>query len=146
MDDRSQQLMELDDNEANALAERALESEYVDRLETFLVDERGVDVPTEDTRAFERSDGLQVVSVSADSSVEDRPAVAMTVHFEDGDVVQATTERHDPVAEGTVELAFPSELAPDPEAAVTDILEPDGQSVTVTVDEVDDVTVYLITL
>ena len=142
-----QRLTELDGDEADALAERAVESEYFDRLEAHLADEHDVTVPTENARAFQRADGVRAVSFEGEEDETDderRPAVAVTVHFDDGAVVQATAERRGPEVDGTVELGFPAELAPAPEAAVTDLLEADGQSVTVTVDESGDVTTYTI--
>lgn len=148
MEEQSQRLTELEGDEADALAEKALQSEYVTRLEAYLDDEHGESVPTENGQAFERADGVRAVSFATETNAADgepRPDVAITVHFDDGDVVQATAERHDTAA-GTVDLVFPSEIAPRPEAAVTDILEPDGQSVTVTVDESDEITVYSVEL
>ncbi|WP_121744314.1 hypothetical protein [Natronorubrum halophilum] len=145
MDDRSRHLTELDGDEADALAETALETEYVARLKTYLADEYGTDLPTENSRAFERGDGIRAVSVSDSPDAETWPDVAITVHFDDGDVVQATAERHD-TADGTVDLIFPAESAPRPEAAVNDIIESEGQTVTVTVDESEDITVYSIEL
>lgn len=146
VENQSQRLTELDGDEADALAERALETEYVSRLEGYLADEHDETVPTENGRAYERSDGVRAVSFADGTDATDGdagPDIAITVHVDDGDVVQATAERHDS-ADGTVDLVFPSEIAPRPEAAVNDILEPNGQSVMVTVDESDDITVYSI--
>ncbi|SDK38689.1 hypothetical protein [Natronorubrum texcoconense] len=148
MDDQSQQLTALPDDEADALAENALETEYVGRLEAYLADEHDESMPTENVQAFERADGVRAVSFAAETDAADgtpRPDVAITIHFDDGEVVQATAERHD-TDDGTVDLVFPAEIAPRPEAAVNDILQPDGQSVEVTVDESDEITVYSIAL
>ncbi|WP_436346545.1 hypothetical protein [Natronorubrum sp. FCH18a] len=144
MDDQSQQLVELSGDDANALAKRALESEYVVRLEEYL-DERGEAVPTEDGRAFERGDGVRAVTFAPETDGEARPPVAITVHFDGDSVAQATAEHHDS-DDGTVDLVFPTEIAPRPEAAVNDILRPDGKSVEVTVDESDEITVYTVAL
>ena len=144
MDERAQQLTKLDDEDAARLAETALETEYVARLVDYLADEHGLEVPTEDARAFERGDGIRAVSFERGTGVEGRPATAVTVHVDDGAVVQAAAERRGPDVDGTVAMHFPTELAPDPEAAVRDLLEPRGQSVAVTVDETDDVATYTI--
>ncbi|QSX00823.1 hypothetical protein [Haloterrigena alkaliphila] len=143
MDEQARQPTALDDEEGARLAKLALETEYVARLEAYLADEHDETVATDEPRAFELDDGVRAVTVSDGTDDGPRPDVAITVHVDDGDVVQATAERHD-VPDATVELAFPTELAPGPEAAVTDILRPTGQSVAVTVDEGADVTTYTI--
>ncbi|WP_440772117.1 hypothetical protein [Natronorubrum sp. DTA28] len=146
MDDQSQ-LTELTGEEAETLAAKALETEYVGRLEAYLADEHDESVPTESVQAFERADGVRAVSFAAEADAADgtpRPDVAITIHVDDGGVVQATAERHD-TEDGTVDLVFPAEIAPKPEAAVNDLLEP-GESVEVTVDEGDEITRYTIAL
>ncbi|ELY55833.1 hypothetical protein [Natronolimnohabitans innermongolicus] len=151
MDDH-QRLTALSDAEADALAEAALESESVERLETYLEESYDASLPSENRRAFERDDGVRAVTFESDPEPESatRPALAVTVHFEDESVVRATAERHGPDVDGTVELVFPSALAPRPEAAVRDIVNPDGGDdeleVEVTVDESDAVTSYTIEL
>ncbi|MDQ2050877.1 hypothetical protein RBH26_10315 [Natronolimnohabitans sp. A-GB9] len=145
MDDHPR-LTEIDDEKADALADIALESEYVTRLEAYLEAEYGETVPTDTVRAFERDDGVRAVSFEAESepATTERPPVAITVHLEEKSVVQATAERRGDDVDGTVELIFPTETAPRPEAAVRDIFRPEGQSVDVTVDESDEITRYTI--
>ncbi len=148
MDDQSK-LTELTGEEADTLAAKALETEYFGRLEAYLADEHGESVPTDGPSAFERGDGVRAVSFADEPDAaagETRPDLAVTIHFGDEEVVQATAERHD-ADDGTVEFVFPTELAPRPEAAVNDLLEPEGQEVTVTVDEsADEITAYSIEL
>lgn len=140
--DDNQQLTELDEDDADALAATALETEYVTRLESHLADEYDETVPTGTPRAFERDDGVRAVTFEAEDEAGGRPILAVTVHVDEGTVVQATAERHGPDVDGTVELLFPAEIAPRPETAVNDLLEPAGGSVDVTVDESGDVTSY----
>ncbi|NUC73811.1 hypothetical protein HTZ84_16135 [Haloterrigena sp. SYSU A558-1] len=142
--DEQARLAELDAENAEPLVETALETEYVDRLERYLDAEHDEAVPIENPRAFERGDGVRAVSFESETTVADRPALAVTVHVDDGAVVQATAERRGPDVDGTVELLFPAEIAPDPAEAVRDLFEARGQSVSVTVDESGDVTAYAI--
>ncbi|WP_440766723.1 hypothetical protein [Natronorubrum sp. DTA7] len=149
MDDH-QRLTGLDEAETVALASEARQSEYYDQLESHLAAEYDEAVPTENLRAFERGDGARAVSFESTAGAGSRPAVAVTFHFEgDSDAVaQATAERHGVDVDGDVELVFPTGIAPRPEAAVRDIVRPDGQSadVEVTVTETDEITTYTIDL
>ena len=157
--DEHQRLTELDGDDAASLAAAARRTEYYGRLELYLEEEYGEPVPTDDPRAFEREDGVRAVSFEAETVADAdtgtdagaRPTVAVTIHF-DGDsdgeeVVQASAERHGDAVDGDVELVFPTEIAPRPEAAVRDLLQPDRSGeleVAVTVDESDEITSYTI--
>ena len=148
MDDH-QRLTELDGDDAAVLAAAARRTEHYARLESHLEDEYGESVPTDDPRAFERDDGVRAVSFEAetDADTDTRPAVAVTIHFDGDEVVQATAERHGDAVDGDVELVFPTEIAPRPEVAVRDLLRPDRSGeleVAVTVDESDEITSYMI--
>ncbi|WP_126663826.1 hypothetical protein [Haloterrigena salifodinae] len=142
--DEQARLTKLDDENAGRLVETVLEAEYVARLERYLDAEHDEAVPTENPRAFKRGDGVRAVSFETETTVADRPALAVTVHVDDGAVVQTTAERRGSDVDGTVELLFPAEIAPDPAEVVRNLFEPRGQSVSVTVDESGDVTAYAI--
>ncbi|MXV62868.1 hypothetical protein GS429_12485 [Natronorubrum sp. JWXQ-INN-674] len=145
MDDH-QRLTELDEAETATLASEARQSEYYDRLESYLADEYDETVPSENSRAFERGDGARAVSFESTAGAGARPAVAVTFHFE-GDsnaVAQATAERHGADVDGDVELLFPTEIAPKPEVAVRDILRPEVEEAEVTVDESGEITSYTV--
>lgn len=137
-----QHLTELEGDAVDKLAERARESEYLTRLESYLADEHGETRPSDTVRAYERDDGLRLVSFAEGADEGDRPAVAITVQLDGQAVVGATAERHGEAVDGTMELAFPAETAPPPEQAVQDLFAAEGQSVEVTVDEGEDVTSY----
>ena len=149
--ERHQRLTELDGDDAAELAAAARRSEYYARLESYLDDEYGEAVPTDDPRAFERDDGVRVVSFEGESVADvdavTRPRVAVTVHFDGDEITQATAERRGDAVDGDVELVFPAGLAPRPEAAVRDVLRPDRAGeleVAVTVAEGEEITSYTI--
>ncbi len=142
MDKDTSKIIELDQEMAEALAQRARRTTYYTHLTEFLSENMGEQVPQENIRAFEREDGVHVVGINDSTDCDSLPQIGITFIFEEEKVIQATAEVNDLDASGTQKIIHVNEFIPNPDEVPEEIPLPNDDSADVKIRNFEDVTVY----
>lgn len=142
MDKDIPKITELDQEVAEALAQRARQTTYYTHLTEFLSENMGEQVPQENIRAFEREDGIHVVGINDSTDRDSLPQIGITFIFEEEKVIQATAEVNELDASGTQKIIHVNEFTPDPDEVPEEVPLQNDDSVDVKIRNFEDVTVY----